>query len=126
MQKLVAASEILHEIFLEQVWRSNLAYREDLGTAAGPGMDAAREYYAIMAGPWDRLEHNAPFLDVGPKPPGAGYYPEGLAKTEIEAFLAAHPGMRDAFTSYYTVILRTGTPELPLFARPYSDVYREP
>ena len=73
--RLVEASDVLGEIFRRQVWRSNPGYAEKLARAAGPGLDAAREYYAIMAGPWDRLEHDAPFLDVGPKPAGAGLGP---------------------------------------------------
>ena len=121
-KNLVQASDVLGEIFLLQVWRNNLDYEEHLARAEGPGLEHARAYYAIMAGPWDRVEHNEPFLSVGPKPPGAGYYPEGLTKEEIEAWLAAHPADREAFTSYYTVIERQGD---RLVAVPYSVAFRE-
>lgn len=135
VRKLVEASDVLGEIFRRQVWRSNLEYEDELEAAEGPGLDAAREYYDIMAGPWDRLEHNEPFLDVGPKPPGAGYYPSDLTKTEIEAWLEKWPAQRDAFTSYWTVIQRgiAGRPADPdrrspsegsvLLAVPYSEAY---
>ncbi len=137
VRKLVEASDILGEIFREQVWRSNPEYAAELAAATGPGLDAAREYYDIMAGPWDRLEHNQPFLDVGPKPPGAGYYPPDLTKGEIEAWLEEHPAQRDAFTSYYTVIRRgvAGRAADPaertafegpvLLAVPYSTAYAD-
>ncbi len=137
VRKLVEASDILGGIFRRQVWRSNLEYAENLAAAQGSGLEAAREYYDIMAGPWDRLEHNEPFLDVGPKPPGAGYYPHDLTKEEIEAWLERYPEQRDAFTSYYTVIRRgvagraadpaQRTPfEGPvLLAVPYSSAYHD-
>ncbi|MGH7572136.1 MAG: dipeptidyl-peptidase 3 family protein [Gemmatimonadota bacterium] len=136
-RKLVEASDILGEIFRRQVWRSNPEYAAELAAAEGPGLEAAREYYDIMAGPWDRLEHNQPFLDVGPKPPGAGYYPPDLTKEEIEAWLEKWPAQRDSFTSYYTVIRRgvagraadpaQRTPfEGPvLLAVPYSSAYHD-
>lgn len=119
--RLVEASRILDEVFLLQVWRDNPAYARQLEAAEGPGMDAARDYHAIMYGPWDRLEHDEPFLLVGPKPPGAGYYPSGITKAEIEAWLEAHPEDRDAFTSYYTLLVRTR--DGGLRAVPYSEAY---
>ena len=128
--RLVEASDILGGIFRKQVWLSNPAYENALTGAEGPGLDAAREYYDIMAGPWDRLEHNEPFLDVGPKPPGAGYYPPDLTKEEIEAWLEKWPEQRDAFTSYYTVIQRgvagrSPDPRAVLLAVPYSVAYHD-
>lgn len=137
VRKLIQASEILDGIFRKQVWRSNPEYATALAAATGPGLQAARDYYDIMAGPWDRLEHNQPFLDVGPKPPGAGYYPPDLTSAEIEAWLGKWPAQRDAFTSYYTVIQRgvagratdpvKRTPfEGPvLLAVPYSAAYHD-
>lgn len=36
-------------------------------------------------GPWDRLQDNQPFIyGVGPKPAGAGFYPEEMTKSEFE------------------------------------------
>lgn len=119
--KLVEASRLLDEIFLLQVWRDNPAYAEQVARAEGPGMDAAREYYEIMYGPWDRLEDDQPYLMAGPKPPGAGYYPPGVSKGQIEAWLEEHPDLREAFTSYYTIIVRARDGELR--AVPYSEAY---
>jgi hypothetical protein len=136
VRKLVEASDILGGIFREQVWRSNPEYGAELA-ASGPGLSAAREYYDIMAGPWDRLEHNEPFLDVGPKPPGAGYYPPDLTREEIEEWVEKWPAQQDAFTSYYTVIRRgvAGRKADPaqrtpfegavLLAVPYSTAYHD-
>ncbi|MBW3660606.1 MAG: peptidase [Gemmatimonadetes bacterium] len=122
-RKLVEASRLLDEIFLLQVWRDNPAYADKVAAAEGAGMDAARVYYAIMYGPWDRLEDDQPFLLVGPKPPGAGYYPRGATRAEIESWIEEHPDDREAFTSYYTVIVRTRDGELR--AIPYSEAYAD-
>jgi hypothetical protein len=123
IKKLVQASQLLDTVFRLQVWRYDLSYAERLADASGPGMDAARDYYAIMYGPWDRLETDVPFLDLGPKPEGAGFYPEDMTREEFDAHLVQRPADSTAFTSYYTVIRRT--PDGGLEAVPYSEFYQE-
>ncbi len=120
VKALVQASDILDDIFQDQVWAGNDALRETLQEAEWPGVRSARTYFDIMYGPWDRLDHDRPFLAVGPKPPGAGYYPEDVTKAELEAWLDANPERRDAFTSYFTLIEREGT---GFRAVPYSEAY---
>lgn len=123
LANLVRASNVLDTIFRTQVWRENLEYAAALEDAEGPGMDAAREYYRIMYGPWDRLEESEPVLAVGPKPAGAGYYPEDLTSGELEGWLEEHPDDREAFTSYYTAIVRDE--EGGLEAVPYDEHYAD-
>jgi hypothetical protein len=61
----------------------------------------------IHYGRWDRTEENAAFFgDPGHKPPGAGFYPSDMGKTEYEAFLSKTPASRAAFESPFTVIKR--------------------
>jgi hypothetical protein len=98
--------------------------------AAGPraGRDdaerrAARDYFELNFGPWDRLDDMEPFLGSQPHPEGGGYYPPDMTREEFEAWLAAHPGDRDAFTSP-TTLIRRGT-DGGLVAVPYSQAYRE-
>jgi hypothetical protein len=122
VRKLVEASDVLNEIFWLQVWPDNLAYRAGLEEVGGADLEPAREYYDIMAGPWDRLADSEPFLAVGPKPPGAGYYPADVTQEEIEAWIAAHPEDREAFTSYYTILERDGE---RLVAVPYREAYAD-
>lgn len=122
VKKLVEASDVLNEMFWLQVWPDNPAYRSKLEEAGGAELESAREYYDIMAGPWDRLVDNEPFLAVGAKPAGAGYYPADATVEEIEAWVAAHPEDREAFTSYYTIIERAGD---DLVAVPYHEAYAE-
>lgn len=123
VRALVEASDALHEVFRSQVWRGNPAYGEALAASSDPELEAAREYYAIMAGPWDRLAADEPFLDVGAKPAGAGYYPEDATREEIERWVSTHPEDERGFTSYYTLIGRTKD---RLVAVPYHVAYAEP
>lgn len=119
LKDLVEVSDHLDMIFQLQAWRGNA----NPGAVLPAGMKAAESYYRIMYGPWDRLDEDRPFLDVGPKPLGAGYYPEDLTTEEFEAWLAEHPDDTEAFTSYYTIIERTDDGGLK--AVPYREAYRD-
>ncbi|MEJ2679174.1 MAG: hypothetical protein P8174_08885 [Gemmatimonadota bacterium] len=83
--KLIEASDVLHGVYALQVSPNNPMWREQLDTAQGLGKDAAVTYFEIMVGPWDRLKHDEPFLDVGPKPAGSGFYPPDLTATGFDA-----------------------------------------
>ena len=120
VRRLIEAADILDGIFLGQVWEGNPSLEAELAGATFEGADAAREYFRIMYGPWDRLEDDEPFLDVRHKPAGAGYYPENLTREEMEAWLETHPEDAEAFTSYYTKIARDGD---GLVAVPYGSAY---
>ncbi|MGB5389974.1 MAG: peptidase, partial [Thermoanaerobaculia bacterium] len=106
LEMLVQAARSMDEIFLRQVWQGNPELAAKLQGVAGPEMDAAREYFTVNFGPWDRLEEMAPFIGTKAHPPGAGYYPEGMTQSEFENWLAEHPEDEGAFTSEFTVIRR--------------------
>jgi hypothetical protein len=126
LDKLVEAAKLMNEIFLRQAWTGNPDLREQLKSYAserGEHADAARQYFTINFGPWDRLKEREPFLGDKPHPPGAGYYPEDMAKEEFEGWVAQHPGDKEKFTSTVTVIRRG--PDRGLTAVPYSQEYAE-
>ncbi len=120
--ELIAASRFLDEVYLRQVWTGNPALRDQVFAYDGPHTAAAREYYAINFGPWDRLKGFEPFIGSTPHPEGAGFYPEDLSKEDFEAWIAAHPGDADAFRSGFTVIRRQ---DGGLVAVPYAQEYGE-
>lgn len=120
--RLVAASDLMHELFTLQVSPNNPAWRAELEKQQGAGKAASLIYFDVMVGPWDRLDHDRPFLEVGPKPRGAGYYPADMTTEEFERWIAAHPEDKAAFTDYFTVIRREGD---RLVAVPYSEVYSD-
>jgi hypothetical protein len=127
LKHLVAAARAVDEIFRLQAWAGNPGFAPEVAALEGEGAEAARDYaardyYRIMYGPWDRLVHHEPFLGSRAHPDGAGYYPEDMTAGEFEAWLEAHPSDREAFTSLVTLIRRDGD---GLIAVPYSVAYRE-
>ncbi|HJK97552.1 MAG TPA: hypothetical protein RMF84_10040, partial [Polyangiaceae bacterium LLY-WYZ-14_1] len=67
----------------------------------------ARRFVEINYGPWDRLAGNEPFLPgVGPKPPGANFYPPDLTREELEAAARDADDAGAALASLYTMVRR--------------------
>ena len=77
---LIEAAKIMNELF----WYESYGNKQELLSSIKNPAD--REFAAINYGPWDRLGDNAPFIPgVGPKPPGANFYPTDMTKSEFEA-----------------------------------------
>ena len=106
----IEAAQAMDGIFWEQAYGN----RDSLLQAIG---DPQRRRFArINYGPWDRLNDNEPFIDgVGPKPPGANFYPADMTKAEFEA--AAQTD--DALDDLYTMVRRL--PDGSLTAVPYNQ-----
>ncbi len=122
VQKLYQAARIIDRIFLDQVYSRN---REILAQLKQSDQEIDRlrlELFQIMFGPFDRLEHNRPFIGDRPKPPGANFYPEDMSKEEFQQWIQTHPQDEPAFTSEVTVIRRKND---QLIAIPYSEYYRD-
>lgn len=112
---LIEAAQQMDALFWRQAYGDK---QELLGSLDG----AARRFAEINYGPWDRLGDNEPFLPgVGPKPPGAEFYPHDITKAEFEAAVAASSDDGEALKSLYTIVEREGD---GLVARPYSEVFR--
>ena len=83
-----------------------------------------RRYIEINYGPWDRLAGDEPFVDgIGPKPPGARFYPADMTKEEFEAAAAASEEAGDSLQSLYTFVRRNG--EGTLVTEPYHEVFAD-
>ncbi len=94
---LVDASRVMDGLF----WRQS--YGDKDGLLASIDDSAARQLAEINYGPWDRLGDNRPFIGgVGPKPPGANFYPPDLTKQEFDREAADSPELR----SLYTLVTR--------------------
>ena len=122
LDKLVEAARYMNEIFLRQVWAGNPELHQQIQTWNGVAQGAARAYYDIMFGPWDRVDEMKPFIGDFKHPEGAGYYPEDMTKEEFEKHLQANPGDKDAFSSNFTAIRRQ---DGKLVAVPYSQEYKQ-
>ncbi len=112
---LIEAAQQMDAIF----WRQ--AYGDPDTLLGGLADPSARRYAEINYGPWDRLDGNAPFLPgVGPKPPGAGFYPPDLTPEALEAAAAVDPALK----SEYTMVRRAAGGGLE--AVPYHVFFAEP
>ncbi|HEX2984644.1 MAG TPA: peptidase [Ignavibacteriales bacterium] len=122
VQKLYEASKIMDEIFLDQVYSKNKEISSKLALSSKGGDNLNFKYFQIMAGPFDRLDHNKPFYGMDAKPLGANFYPEDMTKEEFNAWIEQHPNDKEKFTSEFTVIRRDSA---GLKAVPYSEFYKE-
>lgn len=121
INKLFEAAKIIDEIFLNQVYHKNLELKNELRNSSNPQDKQLLEYFNIMFGPFDRLDHNKPFYGNEQKPKGANFYPPDMTKEEFENWIKNHPEDEDAFTSEFTVIRRDGD---KLKAIPYTEYYK--
>ena len=120
MENLYQAARIMDEIFLKQVYSRNLVIREELKSSRSE-IDALRlQYFTIMFGPFDRLDHNKPFYGDHQKPKGANFYPDDVTKEEFLQWIADNPESKKNFTSEFTVIRRDND---GLVAIPYSEYF---
>jgi len=98
LEKLVAASKLMNEIFQIQATpcRDELSARiSELPVDRQAGVE---RYFRINVGPWDRRFHHEPFFGTWPHPEGANYYPGDLTDGE-KAFIADNAnGMDGLFT----------------------------
>ncbi|GIW52302.1 MAG: hypothetical protein KatS3mg081_1657 [Gemmatimonadales bacterium] len=115
---LVSAAAQMDTLFWHQAYGN---YQALLASIRDPDL---RRYVEINYGPWDRLAGDEPFIEgVGPKPPGANFYPPDLTKEEFESYLQEHPEQADSLKSLYTLVRRRSGGGLE--AIPYHRAYQE-
>jgi len=122
LEKLYRASKIIDEIFLEQVYSKNDQIKVELLIENSEKAKLQLELFNIMAGPFDRLEDDKPFIGTDIKPLGANFYPADMTKEEFEKFAKDNPKDENSFTSEFTVIRRENG---KLVAIPYSKFYKD-
>lgn len=122
VEKLYLASKVMDEIFREQVYDKNDDIYNKLKNSKDEYDMLALEYYNIMSGPFDRLDHDKPFWGKENKPLGANFYPRDMTKSEFTNWIKKHPKDKDAFTSEYTVIRKY---ENGFKAIPFSLFYKD-
>ena len=122
VEKLYLASKVMDEIFREQVYAGNENIKNKLEASNDEYNKLALEYFNIMSGPFDRLDHDKPFWGKGKKPLGANFYPADMAKLEFNNWIKNHPEEKDIFTSEFTVIRKDKN---RLKAIPYSLFYKD-
>ena len=111
---LIEAAQVMDGLFWQQAFGDREALLEGIEDPD------ARKFAEINYGPWDRLDNNRPFLPgMGPKPPGANYYPSDMTAEEFEAAAADNPRLR----GQYALVRRNAEGELS--AIPYNVAFRD-
>jgi hypothetical protein len=124
--KIIQAATLLDPLFLRQVWRGNDSLHAELQRDTSAEGRARLHYFRINAGPWSRLDTDAPFVAGVPreKPAGAGYYPEDMTKQDFESWVSGlDSASRRRAEGFFSVIRRGDGRSLR--AVPYSEEYRE-
>src|SRR4051794_31936 len=122
LNDLIQAADLLDPIFLRQVSADNPRVREEIASLNRADGPLLLDWFDFNAGPWDTLADNRPFWGDRPMPAGGGLYPVDLTREALDAYIAAHPGEKEALTSPYSVVKRDGD---RLVAVPYSVEYRQ-
>jgi len=130
LARLVEASRIVNDVFLDQLWSGNRALAAKL-RADGSLLGRARyHYFWLNKGPWSEIDGYTAFLPDVPKtkPAGANFYPEDMTKEEFEKWLPSlSPADQEQAKGFYTVIRRDASRRLTVvpFAREYrADLER--
>jgi hypothetical protein len=120
IDKLVEACHHLEDIFWRQSDPEGLALYVSLAKR-GSDRDLQRLLF-INGGRFDLIDENQPFVGTEPMPPGRGFYPQGVTRTELEEYVRRHPEKKAEIYNPYTVVRRAG----PGFAGvPYHTAYRQ-
>jgi hypothetical protein len=108
LARLVQASRVLDPLFIRQSWAGSEAWLMKLAADARPLGRVRLRMFLLNKGPWDRLEHDAPFLPGVPaKPEPGNFYPAGATKEEISRWVATlSPDQRAQATGFFTAIRR--------------------
>lgn len=125
LAKLIDASRMLDDIFLNQLWSGNAALYAKLRRDTSPIGKARLHYFWINKGPWSSLDEGTAFLPDVPerKLPGANFYPEDMTRAEFEAWVKKlAEADRQKAEGFFTVIRRDGARGLKMV--PYSEEYK--
>ncbi len=107
---LFEVGQIMDDLYWQQAWGDKESLLSRIESAP------LRQYALINYGPWDRLNNNEPFIQgIGPKPKGAGFYPEDMTMAEFEAL------KDDRKNDQYTVLRRDDEGTLKVI--PYHEFW---
>ncbi len=109
---LVQAAQVMDDLYWQQSWDGDRAALLQRAPDAG-----TRDLVALNFGPWDRLNEDKPLLEgIGPRPPGATFYPADMTTQEFEQAELADKA------SWYTLLRRDANGKLVTV--PYHVAYK--
>jgi hypothetical protein len=122
LRYVIEAGHFVHEAYLEQILPAGRTLRDSLASLEDERSAKLHKMFVRNGGPYDKLDHFFNFLGAPEKNPGSGFYPAGVTKADIEAFLGENPQKQRAFLSPYSVIVLG---ESGLNAVPFHEQYAE-
>ncbi len=124
LAKQVDAARLMDAIFLRQVWAGNPAMLMQLTGDTSELGQARLKNFLLMKGPWDRIEHNHPFIPGAPeKPPQGNFYPAAASKEQVEKWIAGFKDKKsDHAKGFFHTIRRSGDGKF--MGVPYSLEYQ--
>ena len=108
---MIEAAKIMDELF----WKQAYPERDSLLNVLTD--EKTKEFVMINYGPWDRLNGDKPFIKgIGPKPEGAGFYPSGIGRDELNK-----ADFNDK-NGQYSIVRRSASGQLE--SVPYHVIYK--
>jgi hypothetical protein len=113
LDELLAAGEIFQQLYESSQHPEALAARRDL-EAMGESGAGLSKLYRLFKGPIATTIDNRrePFLAVEPPQPGRNFYPWGIKRSEVDAFLESAPELRDEILGERTLVRRASAESL--------------
>jgi len=108
VDQLVIALQQFENIFWRQSDPEGLALYKALEKVDTPLARNTRHYLFINGSRWDLVNENEPFIGRQPMPPGHALYPADLTRTQVDAYVAAHPDRKAVVFDPYTIVRRKG------------------
>jgi len=120
LEKLVAASKLMNDIFQVQATPCRKELLVRLGGLPEGQREMVARYFRINMGPWDRRFHFEPFVGSWSHPDGANFYPLDLTDEEKATISDPDAGLDGLFT-----MVRRDDKGV-LRAIPYSEFFAGP
>src|ERR1700683_37363 len=122
VEKLVHASGLIDDIYWRQSDPEGLALYKSLENSSKPADEMLRRLLKINGSRFDLINEQNPFVGTAPMPPGRGFYPPGLTRNDVDKYVQAHPGQKDAIYSSLTIISGSAS---DLKTIPYHVAFKE-
>jgi len=104
VEKLVDACRYLEDIYWRQIDPEGLELYQTLENSKSTEDEKLRRFLWINGSRFDRLDEDKPFVGASPLPPGRGFYPQGLTRSQVEQYVRAHPEKKDEIYSSTTIV----------------------